>query len=921
MRPIKLIISAFGPYANRIELDMEKLGNNGLYLITGNTGAGKTTIFDAITYALYGEASGNNREPAMLRSKYANSDVPTEVELTFSYGNKIYVVKRNPDYERPSKRGSGTTVHKADATLIYPDGRVVTKVRDVNICIKEIIGIDRKQFSQIAMIAQGDFLKLLLADTKDRQAIFREIFKTGYYESLENKLKDEYVSLKRDCESVRNSVKQYISGIMYAEDDVIALEIENVQNDTIPVSGIVELIEKILKNDITKEKESERELAQIERQLELVNTKLGKAEEYNKIKNSLEYCQKELKNKTPELEFCKKVWEEEKAKQPQREKIEKKVTLIEAELSEYIRLDESNAQFLVLENKIKEEQKNYEINTERYRITTDKLEKLKEEQKSLENAGEQKEKLLRERETAETRKTNLKTLLSDIEKCKMLCIQFREFQRNYKKAFEKSTELQERYNLMNKAFLDEQAGILADGLKNGIPCPVCGSKSHPQKAEKSVKAPTEVQLNKAKQDADKASEIANNQSSRAGEIKGTVLAQKGAIQNQIESLIGECSIEKASDKINLELEKLNNYLNTLSKKILEEEKSINRKSELDVIIPKGEKIVSEIEKHLSISKENTASLTAKKEEVEKLIKDISQKLKFGDVASAKIYLNKLNSEKETLKNNLERAENLYFECDRAINKLNGKISQLKKQLTEFCDIDTEIEANKKSELIESKSVIIHNQKKVHTRISTNSMALENINKKFAELSSLEERYRWVKALSDTANGKIVGKERVALETYVQITYFDRIIARANTRFMVMSDGQYELKRRLNAENKKSQSGLELDVIDHYNGSERSVKTLSGGESFKASLSLALGLSDEIQSSAGGIQLDTMFVDEGFGTLSDNDLQQSIKALASLASGNRLVGIISHVAELKDKIDRQIVVTKEKSGGSNIIINV
>ncbi len=921
MRPLKLIISAFGPYANKTELDMEKLGDNGLYLITGNTGAGKTTIFDAITYALYGEASGNNREPTMLRSKYAKADVPTEVELTFSYGNKIYVVKRNPDYERPSKRGSGMTVHKSDAMLTYPDGRVVTKVRDVNTCIKEIMGIDRNQFSQIAMIAQGDFLKLLLADTKDRQVIFREIFKTGYYETLENKLKEEYLSLNRECESVRNSVKQYISGIMYDEDDVIIIDVENAKNSIMPVSDIVELIEKILSNDIAMEKELEKKLTQIEKQLELVNSNLGKVEEYNKAKTNFENCQKELKNKISELEFCKKVWDEEKEKQPQREKLEKEITLIEAELPEYVRVEESKTQIFMLENKIKDEQKNYEINTEKYRTTIDKLARLKEEQKSLENAGEQREKLLREKETAQTRKTNLKTLLGDIENCRVLCIQFREVQHSYKKAFQKSTELQEKYNLMNKAFLDEQAGILAEGLESGVPCPVCGSTLHPQKAEKSVKAPTEAQLNKAKKEAEKAYEIANSESSKAGEIKGTVLTQKGTIQKQIDDLIGECSIENASEKINSEIEKLDNYLNIISKKISEEEKSIKRKADLDITIPRGEKLAYEIEKLLYVSKENTASLTAKKEETEKLLKNISQKLKFDGVTSARTYLNKIKSEKENLKNALERTEKLYYECDRAINELKGKINQIEKQLIGFCNVDSESETKKKFELIERKSAITLNQKKMHTRILTNSTALKNINKKLDELSNLEERCKWVKSLSNTANGNIAGKERVALETYIQITYFDRIIARANTRFMIMSDGQYELKRKPNAENKKSQSGLELDVIDHYNGSERSVKTLSGGESFKASLSLALGLSDEIQSSAGGIQLDTMFVDEGFGTLSDNDLQQSIKALASLANGNRLVGIISHVSELKEKIDRQIVVTKEKSGGSNIIINV
>ncbi len=210
---------------------------------------------------------------------------------------------------------------------------------------------------------------------------------------------------------------------------------------------------------------------------------------------------------------------------------------------------------------------------------------------------------------------------------------------------------------------------------------------------------------------------------------------------------------------------------------------------------------------------------------------------------------------------------------------------------------------------------------MHSYIASNKSALQKIKLKSGDLDDYEKRYQWVLPLSNTANGKVAGKEKIMLETYIQMTYFDRIISRANTRFMVMSGGQYELKRRKEAEDKKAQSGLDLDIIDHYNGTERSVKTLSGGESFKASLSLALGLSDEIQSIAGGIKLDTMFVDEGFGNLDDDSINQAMNALSGLAEGNRLVGIISHVSELKNRIDKQIVVAKEKSGGSkaNIIM--
>ena len=256
MRPLKLKISAFGPYAGVTELNLEKLGENGIYLITGDTGAGKTTIFDAITFALFGEPSGDNRESSMLRSKYAEPDIPTEVELVFSNNGKEYTVKRNPEYERPAKKGDGMTAQKADACLTYPNGRVVTKPKDVSVAIREIVGIDRNQFSQIAMIAQGDFLKLLLAETKDRQKIFREIFKTGYYQILQDKLKSESGALSRKYDEAKLSVQQYINGILCDEDDVLSLEVEKAQAGNMMTADVIELIKILIKNDKKQREET-----------------------------------------------------------------------------------------------------------------------------------------------------------------------------------------------------------------------------------------------------------------------------------------------------------------------------------------------------------------------------------------------------------------------------------------------------------------------------------------------------------------------------------------------------------------------------------------------------------------------------------------------------------------------------------------
>jgi len=297
--------------------------------------------------------------------------------------------------------------------------------------------------------------------------------------------------------------------------------------------------------------------------------------------------------------------------------------------------------------------------------------------------------------------------------------------------------------------------------------------------------------------------------------------------------------------------------------------------------------------------------------LEKLLKTLEYESKVKAEEAVAILENK----RKQLKQTLDKAQKAYTNCKSGVDSLNGTIKALIAQLKDAEEIDIEAEKKQQSELTREKKTLSEKITQLSSRLDQNNGALRNIQERGDRLSEVETNWIWAKALSNTANGNLSGKEKIMLETYIQMTYFDRILARANTRFMVMSGGQYELKRRIEADNNRSQSGLELDVIDHYNGTERSVKTLSGGESFKASLSLALGLSDEIQSSAGGIRLDTMFVDEGFGSLDEESLQQAMRALYGLTEGNRLVGIISHVSELKEKIDKQIVVTKEKSGGS------
>ena len=414
MRPQKLVISAFGPYAGRTELDMERLGQGGLYLITGDTGAGKTTIFDAITFALYGEASGGSREPGMLRSKYADAETPTFVELTFSYGEKVYTVRRNPEYERPAKRGGGTALQKADAELTMPDGRVIAKVKDVNTAIREILGVDRNQFSQVAMIAQGDFRKLLLADTKERQGIFRELFRTGRYQVLQERLKEESGKLRDACAAEKASVEQYIRGIACDAESGFSEAVKKAKEGGLPMEEVRELLEDILRQDRESRKDTETELQQIEEELAKVSEELGRAGELERTKRELGQAEEKKAACGVKLAEAVKKREERQAAKPEQERLQAEAAKIQAELPSYQMMEERHKELQKLDRELKEAALKQKQLSGQQEQQARYLEGLKEEQKKYARAGELRERLAREQEQVEREKEKLSSFGSEL---------------------------------------------------------------------------------------------------------------------------------------------------------------------------------------------------------------------------------------------------------------------------------------------------------------------------------------------------------------------------------------------------------------------------------------------------------------------------------------------------------------------------
>ena len=920
MRPLTLTLSAFGPYAGTVTLDFDTLGDAGLYLITGDTGAGKTTIFDAIAFALFGEASGSSREPAMLRSKYADPATPTEVELTFLYGGKTYTVKRNPEYLRPKTRGEGFTKKSADAELTLPDGKVITKLKDVNANLREIIGLSREQFSQIAMIAQGDFLKLLLADTKERQTIFRGIFKTDLYVLLQNRLKDAANAVWIQWKDADQSIRQYMEDLSCPADSPLTTRTELARAGELPIPEVVELADALIAGDTEVLEQKLGELAKTEQALESVVSLLTQAARQAADKKALAECTAQQAETAARLDDLRRILEAQHAKAPEREALSQRIAQAELTLKDYDALEDLRRQHTAAQKALHNANTAHAAAARTHVRITEELQNLKAEQAALQDSGAEAARLTARRQQLADRRKKLQTLSAALEDLELQKQKLADAQAVYLHAAQTANAAQQTYLTKNQAFLDEQAGILALHLTPGVPCPVCGAIEHPTPAALSASAPTEAQVKTAQAAADKASAAAAQASSAANAMLGTVNAIEESLRRDIQTLLGDISIEEAAAQAKAAEADLSADITALDQQIRVLTRQEQRRTELDSLIPEHETALTAAAEALTASAASMASHTATTEALNAQINALSASLPFPGKAAATAHIRTLKQNRTDLEQALKRAEENFAVCDKTMSTLTDRAKQLEAQLAHAPALDAAALDAQKAALTDEKNTLSGEVQTLRTRLAVNTAALDHIRAKSAELTRLDEQMRWMRSLANTANGQIPGKEKLMLETYIQTTYFDRIITRANVRLMKMTGGQYDLKRRRTAQNNQSQSGLELDVIDHYNGTERSVRTLSGGESFKASLALALGLSDEVQMSTG-IRLDTLFVDEGFGSLDPESLDQAYRTLADLTEGNRLVGIISHVADLKEKIDKQIVVTKAKSGGSKAEIRV
>lgn len=923
MKPLKLTMSAFGSYAGKNVIDFTGQ-QQGIFLITGDTGAGKTTIFDAITYALYNQTSGGERNGNMMRSQYAQPEAETYVELEFLYRGQTYRVRRNPDYKITKTLKNGKireqkVPHSVELTM--PDGTVFPEKKNATDAkIIEILGLTADQFSQIVMIAQGDFLKLLYTKSDERKMIFSKLFRTDIYWKIQENLRRKSMEMDERIQENDRAFEQEKSRIIPLP-----------ESEELPLDELVERLRERLK-DALKEQNLRRA------NVEELNKKITKYEEINKLFRSLEKIrqtgkelearQAESKERRQQIENARKadkVLVAEQQNLRQQQEVEQSAQAI-AKMTETLANDQEMFESLktqLQESEAKQKREAADIQKKMLALEQSfpSYEALQNARSEEQQAKKVWEDLGKTSEESFHKKEAGIAALKEQQKQQEQVVE--QTKKNWEQTSLGASESAKHYEHMYEAFLKEQAGILAENLSAGCPCPVCGSTVHPDPAKLSDHAVTELEVEQAKKTR-AAAEEKRDLAYAAFEAEKTekqklaqavekeeadfVLAQTIAKQQRKEAEQNYVSLQKIAEQIREKLvypsfaEAKKQYA-AMQKALAAAEQEIERKrqkvSELAEAMNtlKGQKLAEE-------ENQKTAKKLAAKTE-----KEYAKLLEKSGFVSEETYHLAILPERSRSK--LEREEKEYeSQCLRQQSEQKLLEKQVSgKTYTDTTELNEQLKAEKQA-LKEAEKTYME----LHTAYENDRSVLQNCAVYLEKGKKLESEDQVIKSLSKTANGRLSGSAKIDFETYIQRQYFKQIIHEANKRLLTMSNHQFILKLKEEANTgRKTNEGLDLSVYSLVTDSERDVKTLSGGESFLAALAMALGLSDIVERSAGAIHPDMMFIDEGFGSLDAQSRQQAIEVLGELAGDSRMVGIISHVTELKEQIDRKLVVSRTDKG--------
>lgn len=1039
MKPLQLTMCGFGPFGGAVTVDFTRFDGKGLFLITGDTGAGKTTIFDGIAFALFGDVSGAARPVNTVRSDYALPTEETYVTLTFRHKGEDYTVHRVPAYVRQKKRGTGTMAANAEASLTMPDGRVVTKPQQVTKAITALLGVNLEQFKQIAMIAQGEFLSILLADSTQRSVIFRRVFDTGLYGDLQERLK----ALAADRQQACKAQDQYLAqlwdsvlcdpeGDLYDDfqqrrgaDAVCALEdsmallrsltaedddrYQQISGEKAALDRSYEaLVEAIAKGDAVNQKlaslsqarEDKARLTEQAPAMESLAGEIGAGERALDMVKSLEQQWQLSRKSAADLEAAIRQGqtELEDAGRQRQARDDRYQTLlpVQAEIdrlagqiaSEEGQLEQyGEAETLAARKEVLAEQNGKQAAS----LAETAAQQAQNEmaRQNCAQAVEQARGLESQLQAAKYGQERLAQRRADLEKAAAAIREtakaeadLAEGQHRFFASDSRFAEISQQYDRLERMFFQNQAGLLASQLEAGKPCPVCGSVDHPHAAVLPDHAPSEaeleaqrVKLEAARTARERDSGVCREQRTRLGSLQGQLeqLCQavfgsfdedRDALARAIERAIADCQKEQVSLTEQARLlqvkldqraeqedqlvrltddgERLRKEQATLERAKMEGERDYaavcgrleavmsalpyrSRQAASDAIarlrtelaghkdrletaaaqLRESEQQVASLETLLQKQTAQLPAATERQAADHRLFLEGLSRAGFSDLASyqaACLDRETLAQKKETLSN---------YRTAAAL--AHSRLAQLEAETAGLKQVDLQGLLRDQADLKEQRQALEDRQRVVDGRRQNNRRALAKMEAAERELGKQRREAMLLDHLSKTANGNLKNKQKIAFEQYIQAYYFRRIIQSANQRLAIMTGGRYRLERRETALDKQHAFGLDLDVFDSYTGKVRPVNTLSGGESFKAALSMALGLLDVVQAMAGGVEIDTVFIDEGFGSLDSESLEQALQVLTQLTANDRLVGIISHVAELKERIDQKIVVTKTTAG--------
>lgn len=1049
MRPIKLVMSGFGPYAKIAEVDFDRFGSKGLFLITGDTGAGKTTIFDAISFALFNKTSGADKDVNYLRSDYADATTETYVQLTFVHMGREYVVKRSPQYEVMKQRTKGTKLKPATAVLMrFPD-EPVEGPRQVDRALEELLRINYDQFKQISMIAQGEFRKVITADTKSRGEILQKVFATAAYNRMGLIIEERYKKTNGLAENIYRSINQYFEGIKHAENSSFAEEVEKQKElseagrDKFQIEKRLNILEGIIAEDAaeeemwralheekkhtTEKKSAELVLVQsnnelfdsyekaMDRKTELDEKSLlikGMEEDTEKSKRAVYQVKPAYDEYINELRNLQKLDDEKRLAEEESERIsiacndmeaafkaaEKrqmeaegyKVEAMKLRQDEelYQRRDEKRQEVEEAEKKIETIIKSYENSREKIKEVEKSIETMESRMKQSFDIPGKYQLALNEYENIVKRVEALKVIIDvDLPSVKKIEERLFALQELYKVKRATFDELQDEYYLKERRMEEFRVGVLAQRLKEGTPCPVCGSIEHPSPAilpeeegDEALLKELKLKLNNAELEKNKASEDAVSS-------KATYEAEKKVVLDKIEHLgIRLETSEEVRDILEATSSVQDEYAIALSEeeRLKDECRRLERiQAELE-LLEKNQRIKKAERDEIRIEYEK---LEAEKMRAEKELSVLHGQLQgmkplaFDTLEQAVTKRKALENEATKIEEDIVSKRNAFAKLRERLSAENGKVGNLKAQIE---DVDRVLGLKKaayeevreregfeteekfkesvstrqkiegaeliiqkykqdsaaaeealttalkaiegklrqdedkvKAELMEAKaeeSQANDRLNEIVARRKHNEDIRKNLKKQWDDVEEILLDVEMLKNLKDAVQGKTAGRNKTSFETYVQMSGFDEIIRAANRRLNPATGGQYQLYRHEDLD-AKGNVALNLDILDNYTGKKRPVNTLSGGEGFMASLSLALGLSDRVSANAGGISIDTLFIDEGFGTLDEGTLADALQMLNQLTDSNKLIGIISHRAELKDVIDNKIVISKSEKGSS------